>query len=79
MLSPILPDERGVEMQQNRAAEIISSSFNFEVTWHGKPVWIESVNKVHNRAGIVVLGSQDKWDVPIEELEETGNFESMLD
>lgn len=66
-------------MQQNRAAEIISSSFNFEVTWHGKPVWIESVDKVHNRAEIVVLGSQDKWEVPIDDLEETGNFESMLD
>jgi len=66
-------------MQRNRAAEIISSSFNFEVTWHGKPVWIESVDKVHNRAGIVVLGSQDKWEVPIDDLEETGNFESMLD
>lgn len=66
-------------MQQDRAAEIISSSLNFEVTWQGKPVWIESVNKVSKTAGIIILGSHDKREVPITELDETGNFESMLE
>lgn len=66
-------------MRQDRAAEIISSSLNFEVTWQGRPVWIESVNRVSNTAGIIILGSHDKREVSITELDETGNFESMIE
>ena len=66
-------------MRQDRAAEIISSALNFEVTWQGKPVWIETVNKVKHTADIIILGSHDKREVPIAELSETGNFESLLD
>ncbi len=66
-------------MRKDRAAEIISSSLNFEVTWQGKAVWIETVNKIKDTAEIVLLGSHDKPEVPIAQLEETGNFEAMMD
>ena len=66
-------------MRQDRAAEIISSSLQFEVTWNGRPVWIESVDKTRGMAQIVIMGSRDKKEVPVQELTETGNFESLLD
>ena len=64
-----------VALEQNRATEIISSSLNFEVTWQGKPVWLETVNKMRQTATIVVLGGSDKREVPVTDLVETGNFD----
>ena len=64
-----------VALQQDRAAEIISSSLHFEVTWQGKPVWLETINKQRQTATIVVLGGSDKREVPVTDLVETGNFE----
>ena len=64
-----------VALEQNRATEIISSSLNFEVTWEGKPVWLETVDKMRQTATIVVLGSSDKREVPVSDLVETGNFD----
>ena len=64
-----------VALEQDRATEIISSSLNFEVTWQGKPVWLETVNKMRQTATIVVLGSSDKREVPVTDLVETGNFD----
>ena len=64
-----------VVMNKDRAAEIISSSLDFEVLWDNKPVWLEAVNTVKDTAEIVILGSHDKREVPINELTETGNFE----
>ncbi len=64
-----------VALEQDRATEIISSSLNFEVTWQGKPVWLETVNKMRQTATIVVLGGSDKREVPVTDLVETGNFD----
>ena len=64
-----------VALEQNRATEIISSSLNFEVTWEGKPVWMETVDKMRQTATIVVLGSSDKREVAVSDLVETGNFD----
>ena len=64
-----------VALEQDRATEIISSSLNFEVTWQGKPVWLETVTKMRQTATIVVLGGSDKREVPVTDLVETGNFD----
>lgn len=64
-------------MRTDRAAEIISSNFNIEVVHNGNSVWLEEVNKETGTAKIMVLGSKEKREVSIAELQETDNFEIM--
>jgi H-type small acid-soluble spore protein len=68
----------GIAMLTNRAAEIISASSNIEVLYDQKPVWIETVNKETGTATVVVLGSKEKLEVPVRDLQETGVSEPFL-
>lgn len=65
-------------MHMNRAAEIISSSHNIEVIHGAKSVWIKSIDKIANSAQVIVLGSKEELQVPIDELMETGVSEPFL-
>lgn len=65
-------------MHTNRAAEIISSSYNIEVIHNHKPVWIKAVDKTTHSASVVVLGSKEELEVPVAELSETGVTEPFL-
>ena len=57
-------------MLENRAIEIISSPRFIEVTYNGQPVWIESVDKRTDFAVVMPCGSDEKIEVPLDELVE---------
>lgn len=63
-------------MDKKRAEEIMRVPAKIEVVYDGRPVWIESVND--QNATVTVMGTTRTMDVPLEELQETGKYETRL-
>lgn len=57
-------------VHENRAIEIISSARFIEVTYNGRPVWIESVDKRTDSAVVMPCGTDKTIEVPLGELVE---------
>lgn len=63
-------------MDKKRAEEIMRAPTKIEVVYHGEPVWIEGVNDTS--ANVTVMGTTKTMDVPLQELLETGKYETRL-
>ena len=57
-------------MDMKQAEEIMNSPRKVEVQYDDVPVWIESIQGT--TANIVVIGTNKKMTVPVEQLEYTG-------
>ena len=57
-------------MDIKQAEEIMNSPHKVEVQYDDVPVWIESIQGT--TANIVVIGTNKKMTVPVEQLEYTG-------
>jgi H-type small acid-soluble spore protein len=64
-------------MDKNRAEEIMRTPAKIEVVHKGTPVWIEGVND--EKANVTIMGTCKTMDVPFQELQETGKYETHLD
>lgn len=63
-------------MDYDRAQHIVLSKSKFDVTWQGKPVWIDSVDKYSGVATVHPENdSRVSQNVPITELQEHGERE----
>lgn len=56
-------------MDSKRAREIVESHGVIEVLYQDTPVWIEEV-KTNNKADVTVLETNERMDVPVEQLTE---------
>lgn len=61
-------------MLSKRAAEIIQSTSNIEVIYKGSSVWINNLNSENNTAYVRDINTKKEMEVPISELNETGNL-----
>jgi H-type small acid-soluble spore protein len=59
-------------MDANRAEEILKSSEKIGVRYRNNHVWIESVNKHHNKAYVTYLEKKNTVEVEIDHLREEG-------
>ncbi|MBA1336447.1 MAG: hypothetical protein HPY66_2882 [Firmicutes bacterium] len=60
-------------MQLERVYEILKSPDSIEVLYNNIPVWIDDVDEARKTASVRLLTSDEKIDVPINSLIETGN------
>jgi H-type small acid-soluble spore protein len=59
-----------IELDSNRAKQILNGKENIDVIYQGTPVWIEGVSD-NNIAEVTSLaGSKDRFEVPVSRLEE---------
>ncbi|WP_456277866.1 H-type small acid-soluble spore protein [Bacillus sp. AK128] len=58
-------------MEMNRVKQIVSSPAEITVTYHGVPVWIQSVDENANTARVNTHSKPEEgMDIPVVELEE---------
>ncbi|MFB3159920.1 H-type small acid-soluble spore protein [Neobacillus sp. 179-J 1A1 HS] len=62
-------------MNLDRAKKILISDQEIAVHYHGIPVWIENIDETSNKAVVSERGiHSERQIVPINELEETGEY-----
>ncbi len=61
-------------MNSQRAKQIIESHGVIEVKYHDSPVWIEQVLPAENEAEVTDLDTNERMNVPLKELTETGFY-----
>jgi H-type small acid-soluble spore protein len=59
-------------MKAKRAEEILKSQEKIAVSYRNNRVWIESVNKHHNKAYVTYLDQKNTVEVEIDHLVEEG-------
>lgn len=70
-------DHGGIQLDKQRAEEIMRAPAKIEVVHNGQPVWLEGVNSAS--ANVTIMGTSRTMDVPLTELVETGKYETRLD
>lgn len=60
-------------MQLERASEILISPDSIEVLYNNIPVWIDSIDEARKTASVRLLTSDERIEVPVNSLEETGD------
>lgn len=64
-------------MNVSRAKEIINSPNSVEVLYNNIKVWLENVDEAKEVVYVKNLGNNEKIEVPVECLNETGNMLKM--
>jgi len=64
-------------MNVSRAKEIINSPNSVEVLYNNIKVWLENVDEAKEVVYVKNLGNNEKIEVKVEDLNETGNMLKM--
>jgi small acid-soluble spore protein H (minor) len=59
-------------MDTERAYQIIKSPDCIEVMYNNNPVWIDYIDRSKDMAAVRLLDSNERLEVPVGQLEETG-------